>query len=138
MGKWWLQGKQHGADRDLGEDTRTARVYSPANTPSRVVPVVYFALAVGSNLVKIGTVVSAGRLDKRMAILQPGCPYDLKVLLVLPGFGRREEVRLHRLYAAQCFRGEWFRCDGALKDLLQVAHVEGVEATIAHLRHKNI
>lgn len=138
MDKWWLQGKHHGADRDLGHDTRTARVYSPATTPSSAVPVVYFALAVGANLVKIGTVVGADRVAKRMALLQPGCPYDLKVLLVLPCFGRREEVRLHRLYAAYCHRGEWFRCEGDLKAMLQTAHVDGVEVAVQHLRSKNI
>jgi hypothetical protein len=138
MEKWWLAGKEHGADRDLGQDTRTARVYSPAPAPSQSVPVVYFALAVGGNLIKIGTVVDAGRVAKRMALLQPGCPYDLKVLLVLPGFGRREEVQLHRLYAPYCFRGEWFRCEGELKAMLQIAHVEGAEAAAVHLRGKSI
>lgn len=138
MDKWWLAGKGHGADRDIDHDDRIARVYSPAPAVSQSEPVVYFALAVGGNLIKIGTVVDAGRVAKRMALLQPGCPYDLKVLLVLAGFGRREEVRLHRLYAPYCFRGEWFRCEGELKALLQMAHVEGAEAAAAHLRNKSI
>lgn len=138
MDKWWLAGKHHGADRGLGPDARTSRVITQSAPNAAQVPVVYFALAVGGNLVKIGTVVGAERVEKRMAMLQPGCPYDLKVLLVLPGYGRREEARLHRLFAAQAFRSEWFRCDGELKELLLVAHVEGVEAAISYLKCKNI
>lgn len=136
--KWWLAGKDLGADAAINRGTRSAtRIEAvPERTPG--VPVVYFALAVGANLVKIGTVVDARRVQKRMELLQPGCPFDLKVMLVLPGFGRREEARLHRLYAAQALPAEWFRCDGELKELLQLGLVEGVEAAVAHLRSKRI
>jgi hypothetical protein len=137
MGKWWLNGRSHGADAAIEGDTKRARVYSPCEV-REAEPVVYFALAVGANMVKIGTVVEEARVARRMDLLQPGCPYELKVLLILPGFGRREEAKLHRLFAAQAFRGEWFRCDGALKELLQLAHVEGKEAAISLLRSKNI
>ncbi|MBL9048482.1 MAG: GIY-YIG nuclease family protein, partial [Tabrizicola sp.] len=137
MGAYWAyNGRSSGADQLIGREDRTATIISPAPIKAPCVPVVYFALAVGGNLVKIGTVVGAERVEKRMALLQPGCPYDLKVLLVLPEFGRREEVRLHRLYAAYCHRGEWFRCEGDLKAMLQTAHVDGVEAAISHLRSK--
>ena len=139
MGKYWgLNGRSPGADQLIGRESRTARIWSQDNAKAETIPLVYFALAVGGNLIKIGTVAGEHRLDQRMALLQPGCPYELKVLLALPGFGRREEARLHRLYAAHVFRGEWFWCEGELKALLQLAHVDGVQAAIDHLRSKKV
>ena len=54
----------------------------------------------------------------------------------MDGFGRREEAMVHRLFAAQLVEREWFRCEGALKEMLQVAAVEGEIAASVMLRNK--
>ena len=131
---WMMNGKDYGADQGIDRQRRTASILQDATVAPAHVPVVYFALAVGANLIKIGTVVGAHRVEKRMELLQPGCPFDLKVLLIAPGFGRREEARIHRAFAGQWHRGEWFRCEGRLKEVLQLACIEGADAACARLR----
>lgn len=85
------------------------------------VPGVYFLSAAGANLVKIGHVRKSHRAIDRVEALQPGCPYRLSLLFVLPGANRRDEARLHKLYSEQNFEREWFRCEGPLKTFLQLA-----------------
>jgi hypothetical protein len=92
-------------------------------------PIVYFLSAAGANLIKIGHVAREENLGKRIALLQPGCPYPLVHVFSLESSGRIEEARLHKLFADQAFHGEWFRCDGALKEFLQYAVAFPEEAT---------
>ena len=133
MRDWLRAGLDRGADARLddapGVDTR----WHGAAVRHDPVQAVYFALAVGGNMIKIGMVADVDYVQRRMELLQPGCPYDLKVLLVVPSFGRREEARLHRIYAEYQFRSEWFRCDGRLKTLLQIAAADGQVAARDHL-----
>lgn len=133
MGDSLINKKHFGADQNLGDDTRISRVWGPEDEREETNPAVYFALAVGGNLIKIGTVADIRLVQRRMELLQPGCPYALKVLLIVPGCGRQEEVRLHRLYRPYKFRSEWFRCEGRLKTMLQIAAVEGDDAAMCVL-----
>lgn len=85
------------------------------------VPGVYFLSAAGVNLIKIGHVRKSHRAIDRVDALQPGCPYRLSLLFVLPEASRYDEARLHKLYSKQNFDREWFRCEGPLKGFLQLA-----------------
>lgn len=98
---------------------------------------VYFSSAVGANLVKIGFVQNHERVDVRMDQLRSGCPFPIKVEFILTPATRNDEFSLHCRFKALQFYGEWFKCEGALKEFLQWSIVEPEEATrsmIASLR----
>lgn len=67
---------------------------------------VYFAHAVGTELVKIG--FTGGDPAERLRGLQTGCPHRLELIAVIPG-GESDEGRWHEDYAADRVNGEWFR-----------------------------
>lgn len=66
---------------------------------------VYFIHDALSNMVKIGW---ADEPWRRMCQMQTGCPGDLTLLALEPGFPERE-FELHRQFAQDRARGEWFR-----------------------------
>lgn len=77
---------------------------------------IYFVAAMEIDRVKIGH--TAGEdAGPRIAALQTGCPCDLTLVACLPG-GLRVERELHRQFAAQRFRGEWFRLSGPVREFL--------------------
>lgn len=84
-------------------------------------PGIYFFAAAGINLIKIGYVRKSRCALERLHHLQPGCPYRLQLLFVLSGVGRREESRFHKLFAEYNHEREWFRCEGRLKEMMQLA-----------------
>ena len=65
--------------------------------------------------VKIGYTreTAPGSVRRRMAALEPGCPWPLKLVCTLPG-GRYEEAQLHDRFAALRVHREWFRLEGEL------------------------
>jgi hypothetical protein len=74
---------------------------------------VYFLEAPSLELIKIGTSVDViGRIAGLRLIL----PVETELLKVIPG-GQAEEFTLHRKFAAQRVRGEWFRAR-AVKEAL--------------------
>lgn len=73
---------------------------------------VYFAAA--GERVKIG---KANDLTKRLATLQTGCPYKIRLLKVERG-GVAVERGYHRRFSALRENGEWFRNEGELADFL--------------------
>lgn len=75
---------------------------------------VYFARAGEDGPVKIG---HAKDVRSRLSSMQTGCPIPLTLLGVLPG-GREREAEFHARFAALRVRGEWFRAEGALAELL--------------------
>lgn len=75
-------------------------------------PRVYFIECVGAQAVKIGWSVDP---FERLAHLQTGSPFELKMLLTRSG-GDEEERQLHRRFAH--LRGEWFRMAGGLAEYL--------------------
>lgn len=60
--------------------------------------------------VKIGI---AGDVNRRLKKMQMGCPYELKVLAVIPG-GAHMEKELHVRFLADRVTGEWFKRSDAL------------------------
>lgn len=84
-------------------------------------PGLYFFAAAGINLIKIGYVRKSRCVLERLNTLQPGCPYRLQLLFVLAGAGRLEESRFHKLFAEYNHEREWFRCEGKLKEMMQLA-----------------
>lgn len=69
-------------------------------------PIVYFVCNANKLLVKIGT-TDRDRLPKRLREMQTGNPEELYLLGWLAG-GDLLEQRLHRQFAADRYRGEWF------------------------------
>lgn len=56
--------------------------------------------------------------EARLRNLQTGCPYEIRLILVVPNAGHRE-AKLHRYlrtYRTRAHEGEWFR-ESALGDL---------------------
>lgn len=80
-------------------------------------PVVYFFLCKALNAVKIGT---TGNVEHRLATVQTGCPTQIKLL----GFFRgsvKEEKQLHDALRGSWIRGEWFRLDEHVKQVITEA-----------------
>jgi len=74
---------------------------------------IYFV--VGAEWVKIGYSRSP---VARLTHLQQASPYELRIVLVLPG-GIEREPEVHARFAEQRERGEWFRLEGALREFLE-------------------
>jgi hypothetical protein len=72
---------------------------------------VYFMLAVGTPLVKVGW--TSGDPTKRLASLQVGCPHQLIILAAIPAGAYFEGV-VHRKLWESHVRGEWFRLSPAV------------------------
>jgi hypothetical protein len=66
--------------------------------------------------VKIGI---SGSPEVRCAQLQPGNPQDLIVLIQFRG-GEEEEQALHKLFAAERLRGEWFQRSARIKKFMEM------------------
>jgi hypothetical protein len=88
---------------------------------------VYFIEARGAGLVKIGKATENPNI--RLATLQTGSGHELKVLHWVPGWGAKEEAKLHRQFKRLHVRGEWFRLEEDLaayiKQLRKEARDEG-------------
>jgi hypothetical protein len=68
--------------------------------------------------VKIGFVRGGEETIKnRIATLQAGNPFDLRLVHKLPG-GKPLEQALHGMFATYLHRGEWFKVDGDLRVFL--------------------
>lgn len=67
---------------------------------------IYFAHAVGTDLVKIG--FTAGEPAKRLKELQTGCAQRLELLAAVEGTVA-DEAECHRKFAHLRQQGEWFR-----------------------------
>lgn len=81
---------------------------------------VYFVLCERLMLVKIGwSLYPAARLVQ----LQQGFPYLLEIVAALPG-GKDREAFMHKTYAKQRERGEWFRLTKSLADHIDVARYQ--------------
>lgn len=75
---------------------------------------VYFIYSAG--MVKIG--YSTDWLRRTDAVCQ-GCPHDARVVLVLTG-DRRMESAYHALFSDYRTNGEWFRCEGKMREFLML------------------
>ena len=78
---------------------------------------VYFVTAREVNAVKIG---NSNDPFARLGEIQWGCPCDLKLEAVFDG-GQEEEFALHRRFAEQRIRGEWFRINDIIELMMSQA-----------------
>lgn len=77
---------------------------------------IYFLRAEGQGFVKIGYSVD---VERRVAALRCGSPYELTVIGVLAGFDEDEEAALHKRFAHLRTRGEWFAEEGELAEFIK-------------------
>lgn len=84
----------------------TATLHTPGH--------VYFIKAPGSDLIKIGF---ATDVTARLKALQAASPGELSLLGSVRG-SRSDESRLHRLFADDRIRGEWFTDTPALRAII--------------------
>jgi hypothetical protein len=75
--------------------------------------VIYFIQAGARGDVKIGYAKTHAAVDRRRATFQTGHSETLQILGVVEG-EREDEATLHRYFAPDRVRGEWFRPTGAL------------------------
>jgi hypothetical protein len=76
--------------------------------------VIYFILNARAEAIKIGTAVD---VSGRLKTLQTGSAEPLELLCSVPG-DKDAELRLHRRFAADRLRGEWFRVTPELMGLI--------------------
>jgi hypothetical protein len=92
--------------------------------------VIYFIQAEESKRIKIGytneTAYSARKnvAKRRLNVLQVGSPEVLDLLSSIDGT-QEDEQELHAQFAPYRIHGEWFRCEGCLKDF--VAQLQAVQ-----------
>jgi hypothetical protein len=83
---------------------------------------VYFIYSAG--LVKIGYSTD---WQSRLNQVRRGCAHHAELILVMPG-DRKMEADYHGLFDEYRERGEWFRCDGKMREFLErFASKEGLE-----------
>jgi hypothetical protein len=84
--------------------------------------VVYFILATGLGMVKIGK--TSGHVKRRLVALQTASPVELKCIGTVPG-GSDAECILHTHFARLHVRGEWFRMDDEITEFLHQHNTYG-------------
>lgn len=71
---------------------------------------VYFVRAGNRGAIKIGI---ASNIERRMATMQTGNAFQLKLLATIPCDSRLEaentEKKIHKFFSKQRIRGEWFQ-----------------------------
>jgi hypothetical protein len=87
---------------------------------------IYFAMAEGTDLVKIG--FTDGPVEKRLAQLQTGCPNKLILLSDNNRGGEEQERELHEELKADRVTGEWFRLSPRV--LIRIAQYTSPESRV--------
>ena len=77
---------------------------------------VYFAQSGENGPVKIGWCKDAA--EKRISVLQTGCPDELHILYVVEICARNFEGFLHKRFQKHRLRGEWFIYSQEIKDFI--------------------
>ncbi|WP_051057037.1 GIY-YIG nuclease family protein [Bradyrhizobium yuanmingense] len=89
---------------------------APPKKPRSPSGFVYFIGQVENpDVVKIGF---ATDVAERLATLQTGSPFTLTLVASFPGTMKAEKL-LHRQFASDCIRGEWFKFSSAIHALLK-------------------
>lgn len=117
--------RSFGADADLSE--ASADMVAQRRMPVSYVrpePAVYLAEALGTGLVKLGWVMNAKHIQRRLEQLQAGCPYRLRLVFLLGGASRLQEARLHKAFDEYRHDREWFRREGKLARILDLACID--------------
>jgi len=89
---------------------------------------IYFIMS--GDLVKIGY---SNDPKRRLAMLSTGCPTECRLIGVMPG-DKAKESELHKRFASERVRGEWFNFTVEMNILLgeHAVHVPPKEPTINH------
>lgn len=80
---------------------------------------VYFATIREQNVVKIGCSFDP---TTRLKEIQVGCPFTVKIEATLPGH-HAEEQALHRRFADDRLRGEWFTITSMIEAVMEQARI---------------
>jgi len=88
-----------------------------AATPATDGGIVYACVESGGEFAKVGWASSLDHAYARWINLQIGNPRALTLLVVGPG-DRAAERALHEALHAQAVRGEWFRVEGAVAEIV--------------------
>jgi hypothetical protein len=94
---------------------------------------VYFITCRKAKAVKIGNSVDP---HGRLAEIQLGCPLPVVLEAIMPG-NASEEFRLHRWFAEERIRGEWFQLTPMIELLIKehaVLHFAGVQRRVSKPR----
>ena len=102
---------ESGPDADIPAE---GRVIKKVNLKAAAIPCVYLVEAVGSGMVKIGTILNGDKIQSRILTLQTGCPFDLRLVYLFEDCGRIDESRIHKRWDHLRVRREWFRVDGEI------------------------
>lgn len=87
------------------------------------IPTIYFVqVDRPDGPVKIG--YTGRRVQERMAEGQTFSPLELEVLVEAYGT-YEDEAHLHRIFKPYLIRGEWFRCEGAVSELIYYLLLDG-------------
>lgn len=95
----------------------TFRDVERLHDPARRTHIVYFIYCAG--FVKIGITTN---LEKRMATLQIGAPWQARVVGMMVG-GRTTESFLHFVFSEHSVGGEWFRLSDEIRQALAIIAV---------------
>ena len=123
----WMKRTANGAEHEMLKregESRLGRIIQASPTYGQADPAVYFLRTAGAGFLKIGTLLRLSALQRRIDVVQTGCPYEVKLLYTLNGAGRHEEYRLHKAFDALRARAEWFRIEGELLQLVSMAEKE--------------
>lgn len=69
-----------------------------------------------ASVCKVGTTTNP---EKRFSALQVGFPWQLRVYKMYRGEGPRFEYRIHQLLDDERIRGEWFKFNEAVKEVIE-------------------
>lgn len=101
--------------------------------------VVYFVRAGNKGAIKIGV---ARDVKKRLATMQTGNPFELKVIALIPCSGVQQafdtERRIHNLFKAKRIRGEWFAGDINFRSIRDAIDIIEDEPTKDQIREYQV
>lgn len=113
-----IKGKKiSGSAVVVGDDPMAAENAAFANLEKKLktpLPRFVYFIQAESGPIKIGVAIDP---QSRLNTLQCSHFEKLTLLFISPG-GRELEQECHRIFAKCRIRGEWFRCEGNLKDLI--------------------
>ena len=90
---------------------------------------IYFIQAGENGPIKIGYTQYQDVASKRLIALQISCPYKLNLLAKIEG-GMILEKRLHMMFKKHWMRGEWFRPDREIFDIIDMGRVGDISKLV--------
>lgn len=86
---------------------------------------VYIIRAGNRGSIKVGV---AGNVERRIAVLQTGNPFELKIMATIPcgsyAKAYETESRIHKIFKRQRIRGEWFQGNIEFKRIQGIVDVD--------------